>query len=99
MLRTSASWWWHAVLGGPAEIGCQKIIRRFQTILSVLTISGGLGSIIKNIYIGTYDIFTPPIPCFLYFPLYFVSAIIVCHTSVELSKDIRSSLPNRLSRC
>ena len=50
---------------------CQKIFVAPKPFLSVLTISFGVGSIMNNIYICTYDNFTPHIPYFLYFPVYF----------------------------
>ena len=50
---------------------CQKIFVAPKPFLSVLTISLGLGSIMNNIYICTYDNFTPHIPYFLFFPVYF----------------------------
>ena len=46
---------------------CQKIFVAPKPFLWVLTISLGLGSIINNIYIGTFDHFTPQIPYFLSF--------------------------------
>ena len=71
---------------------CQKIFVPPKLFLSVLTISLGIGSIMNNIIICTYDNFTPHIPYFLYFPVYFGL------TFVELDPEVIISIIVNLRR-